>query len=304
RIKKEKLKIILTTLIFLLYGTRTILRNYDWNDEIKFYKKSLKYFPDSKRIIHNYGVMLMMNGKYKEALSEFKKLEKVISNREELSKATIGIGKCYFMLGNYEESMKYYNKTIELDPLNFDALTSLALIYERRGDIEKSLNYLLKAYKINPYSSPTLYLIGKIYFDKKQYDIAERIFIKAIEIEPEEGIYWNKLGMIYYNKSEFDKSLYCFENAYKFNNKDLAIILNLARNYQKVGRHNHAIFYFNKAFQINPETKENIYILNDYAISLNEIGEKEKAIEILNKILKTDPDFQPAKINLKIITSK
>ncbi|MFN4228155.1 MAG: hypothetical protein ACK4F0_08485, partial [Candidatus Ratteibacteria bacterium] len=36
KINKEKLKLILTILIFLLYGTRTILRNYDWNNEIKF----------------------------------------------------------------------------------------------------------------------------------------------------------------------------------------------------------------------------------------------------------------------------
>ncbi|MCM8832668.1 MAG: tetratricopeptide repeat protein, partial [Candidatus Omnitrophica bacterium] len=162
----------------------------------------------------------------------------------------------------------------------------------------------IKAYKINPNSPTTLYLIGKIYFDKKQYLLAEKIFIKLIEIEPNESIYWNKLGIIYYNKGEFDKSLYCFENAYKFNNKDFNITLNLAKNYQKINQHNHAIFYFDKTFQINPETKENIYILNDYAISLNEIGEKQKAIEILKKILKKNPDFQPAKINLKVITSK
>jgi len=303
KIKKEKIKIALIILIFSLYGVRTILRNYDWLDPISFYEKSLKYFPYSKKLIHNYGVELLMKYKYEKALIQFKKLEKQFANsKRELSKATLGISKSYFMLGNYEEAMKYYIKTLEIDPFNFDALTGLGLIYERKGDTENCLNFLNKAVQINPYSSPTLYLLGKIYLDKGNYDLAEKIFIKAIELDPKESIYWNKLGICYFKEGQFDKSLYCFLNAYKFNKNDFLIILNLARACQRLNKHNEAIFYFERVFELEPEkTKKNIEILNDYAISLNEIGEKEKSIEILKKILKIKPDFEPAKINLRII---
>ncbi|MCS7180898.1 MAG: tetratricopeptide repeat protein, partial [bacterium] len=304
KIKKEKLKIILTTLIFTLYGTRTILRNYDWKNPEKFYIKSLKHFPNAKKLIHNYAVVLLIKGEYEKAIFEFKKLEKFYSNKKELAKITLGISRCYFMLGNYKEAEEYYNRTLQLDPFNFGALTGLAYLFEIKKDIERSLYYLKKSIQINPYFPPTFYLLGKIYLDKKDYEMAEKVFIKCIELEPDESIYWNKLGVIYFDRNEFEKSLYCLRNAYKFKKDDFIITLNLARVYQRLNRHNDSIFYFEKTFEIAPSViKENPDVLNDYAISLNEIGQKQRAIEILNYILKKNPNYEKAKINLKIIMS-
>jgi len=300
KIKKEKLKIALTILIFSLYGTRTILRNYDWKDPFKFYEKSLKYFPDSEKLIYNYAVELFKKGDYQKALQTFKKLEKNVSDEKRLM---TGLAKCYFMLENYDEAEKYYINSIRLDPNNYDSLTNLALLYERKGDIEKSLKLLEVSFKINPYYSSTLYLLGKIYLDKKEYEKAEEIFKKAIEVEPENEIIWNKLGVIYFDTGRFEKSLYCFQNAYKLNKNDFLILLNLARVYQRLNDHMKALFYFEKVFELNSSiAKTNFDILNDYAISLNEVGEKEKAIKILKDILKKNPDYKPAKQNLKIIT--
>jgi tetratricopeptide (TPR) repeat protein len=89
-----------------------------------------------------------------------------------------------------------------------------------------------------------------------------------------------------------------FLTAYKINPRNKKTITNIAKIYQINKKHREAIFYFNKLLKIEPE---NLDCLNDLAISLNEIGEKEKAIKILKYILKKNPDYKPAEINLRII---
>jgi tetratricopeptide (TPR) repeat protein len=298
KIKKEKLKIALTILIFSLYGARTILRNYDWNDPEKFYKNSLKYFPYAKNLLLNYGNTLMKKGDYKNALIQFEKLSSTFPK-----KAFFAKGKCYFLLGDYEKAEKNFKKVLQIDPKNSDSLIFLALIYKRKNT-ELAIKLLEKSIEINPFSFVSLFFLGEIYMENHKYDIAEKIFLKALEIEPDYDILWNKLGINYLNKMEYYKALYCFEKGYKINKKNISVILNLAKLYQRINRHKEAVFYFEKAFRTDKKIKENVDVLNDYAISLNEVGEKEKAIEILNYILKKNPDYKPAKINLRIIIQK
>ena len=298
KIKKEKLKIALTIIIFSLYGARTILRNYDWNDPEKFYKNSLKYFPYAKNLLLNYGNTLMEKGDYKNALIQFEKLSSIFPK-----KAFFAKGKCYFLLGDYEKAEENFKKVLQIDPKNSDSLIFLALIYKRKNT-EPAIKLLEKSIEINPFSFVSLFFLGEIYMENHKYDIAEKIFLKALEIEPDYDILWNKLGINYLNKMEYYKALYCFEKGYKINKKNISVILNLAKLYQRINRHKEAVFYFEKAFRTDKKIKENIDVLNDYAISLNEVGEKEKAIEILNYILKKNPDYKPAKINLRIIIQK
>jgi len=259
KIKKEKLKIALTILIFSLYGVRTISRNYDWKEPIKFYEKNLKYFPQSKEILHNYSFTLLLNKDYEKALENFKKLYSI---KPEDKKVIFGIGKCYLMLGNYDEALKYYYEGIKIDPLNLSALLDMAIIYEKKGEIEKAIEILNVL--IEKEYQPAFVFLGNIYFKKGNYDISEKYFLKAIELNREDNISLKFLAKIYFMKKDFNK----------------------------------AIYYLEKLAKLEPE---NLDCLNDLAISLNEIGEKEKAIKILKYILKKNPDYKPAEINLRII---
>jgi len=263
-IKEERKRIILIIIIFSLYGVRTILRNYDWKEPVKFYEKNLKYFPESKEILHNYSFTLLLNKDYQKALENFKKLYS-ISIKQEDKKVIFGIGKCYLMLGNYDEALKYYYKGIKIDPSNLSALLDIAIIYEKKGKIEKAkeiLNYLIeKEYQ------PAFVFLGNIYFKNGNYDISEKFFLKAIELNREDNISLKFLSKIYIMKRDFNK----------------------------------AVYYLEKVSKLEPE---NLDCLNDLAISLNEIGKKEKAIKILKDILKKNPNYKPAKQNLQIILSK
>jgi tetratricopeptide (TPR) repeat protein len=259
KIKKEKLKIALTIIIFSLYGVRTMLRNYDWKEPIKFYEKNLKYFPQSKEILHNYSFTLLLNKDYEKALENFKKLYSI---KPEDKKVIFGIGKCYLMLGNYDEALKYYYEGIKIDPLNLSALLDMAIIYEKKGEIEKAIEILNVL--IEKEYQPAFVFLGNIYFKKGNYDISEKYFLKAIELNREDNISLKFLAKIYFMKKDFNK----------------------------------AIYYLEKLAKLEPE---NLDCLNDLAISLNEIGEKEKAIKILKYILKKNPDYKVAEINLRVI---
>jgi tetratricopeptide (TPR) repeat protein len=57
---------------------------------------------------------------------------------------------CYEKLGNEEMKIKTFERALDLDPLSFNALYNLGLIYQKKGDIEKSNNYFRQALIADP----------------------------------------------------------------------------------------------------------------------------------------------------------
>ncbi|MCM8772470.1 MAG: tetratricopeptide repeat protein [Candidatus Omnitrophica bacterium] len=263
-IKKGNLKKVLLILVFSLYGIRTILRNYDWNDPVKFYERTMKYFSVRKEIISNYAFTLLSNKKYEKALLYFKS---IYFEKPDDWKTLFGIAKCYLMLGNYDFALKYYYEGIKIKPDKYDIFVDIALIYEKKGDVKKVIEILENLIKKEKEFQAPYILLGKIYLKQKNYELSKKYFEKSLELNPDEII----------------------------------SLKNLAKIYQLKGEHEKAIHYFERAIKIDPD---DIYILNDYAISLSEIGEVKKAIKILKRILKRNPAFKPARINLEIIQLK
>jgi tetratricopeptide (TPR) repeat protein len=177
-----------------------MLRNYDWKDLIKFYEKSLKYFPYSKTLLYNYSMSLLLKNEYQNALFNFEKLYKFYP---EYKKAISGIAKCYFMLGKFDIAETFYRKINETDILSAPAFTNMAIIYEKKGEISKAIEFLDKAINVNKNYQIPYILKGKIYFNLKNYEISEEYFRKAIELNPDDEIPYFYLGVIYFKKKRY-----------------------------------------------------------------------------------------------------
>jgi len=142
-----------------------------------------------------------------------KELQKIIERYPEEKQAFLLLGDCYN--GNLSQpanSLRYYNKAIEIDPLYKIAYNGLAYAYNDLGDLEKSIwainKYIyLAPDEANPYDSR-----ADLYAWNGKLDQAIESYKKAIEIKPDFYSSLAKLGHMYLFKRQYAKAESCYKD--------------------------------------------------------------------------------------------
>jgi tetratricopeptide (TPR) repeat protein len=300
KVKLKNLKILIIFLIFSFYGVRTILRNYDWNDPIKFYEKSLKYGFKHKKIYYNLAYSYAGKGEYEKALEIFKIIEPLYKNKKLVYN---GISICLYNLGKYKEAEEYCKKILKIDPYDPVSITTLATIYYNKK--EKPLSEIINLLKIciekNPAYREAYILLGRIFYENGNFKESAKYFKISVFMNPEDDVSNLLLGISYFNLNDIKNAEIYLKKAYQLKPNKIENILNLAFFYKLTGKFKEAIELYNKALSLKPDDLDT---LNDIGLCYAMSGNKEKAKEIWEGILKRNPDYKPAKENLKILLGR
>jgi TolA-binding protein len=93
------------------------------------------------------AVSLFSSEKYKEALSLFKRIVEANTDPEYTTKALYDMGRCLFMLGQYELTIKHFTQMIQTYPKHPDIVDTLFYLgqsYEKKGDVERAKGFFKK----------------------------------------------------------------------------------------------------------------------------------------------------------------
>ncbi|MCM8785930.1 MAG: tetratricopeptide repeat protein, partial [Candidatus Omnitrophica bacterium] len=295
RIKKEKLKIILTTLIFLLYGTRTILRNYDWKQPEELYIKSLRYSFYPAQLYGNLAYLYIINGQPEKA---YQLLHPVIERGFKTESILYMYGVSLKNLRIYQQAEKIFLEVIKINPKNYEALTELGEIYFLKNEIEKAKKTLEKSLDLKREYPKTYFILCQICQIKGEKEEAIYYLDRLINFAPDDFYPYYIKGLILKQNSEFEKANENFKIAYSILKKrnDFYSIFNLGLLLKEMNRIDEALDTFNYLKKLKPE---DIEIMNEIGICYALKGEELKAKEIWESILKKDPLYYPARENLK-----
>ena len=108
---------------------------------------------------------------------------------------------------------KLYEKVLETDSTNYDALTNLGVIFQRMGDLKKSLNYFEKAVKFNPGKSRAYHNLGILNSLMGRLGDAIYNLNKAAELDATSPNSVRQLGIIYLQNKMFREAIESFERA-------------------------------------------------------------------------------------------
>jgi serine/threonine protein kinase/Flp pilus assembly protein TadD len=141
-----------------------------------------------------------------------KELQKITERYPEEKEAFLMLGVCYLdNLHQPANSVSYFNKVIEIDPLYKEAYNQVAYSYNDLGDLEKSIWAINKYISLapdeaNPYDSR-----ADLYAWNGKLDQAIESYKKAIEIKPDFRLSLAKLGHMYLLKRDYVKAENCYE---------------------------------------------------------------------------------------------
>ncbi|MGC8976530.1 MAG: tetratricopeptide repeat protein [Candidatus Ratteibacteria bacterium] len=294
-IKKERFKFALIIFVFSLYGVRTILRNYDWKDPEKFYLKSVKYSFYPSQLYGNLCYFYIRNGDYEKSYQ----ISKYIISRGLKNESILYVfGISCLNLKKYKEAEKSFYEVLKLNPENYEAYTELGELYYLKGEFEKSKKFLKRSMELNQEYPKTYYILSKIYIIENNVEKLNECVDKLSQLVPDDfypyylkGMICKLIGNYEEANKNFNKSLSILKNKKDFNS-----LLNLGILYRESGKIDKAINLFYKLKELNPE---NLEILNEIGICYALKGDKEKAKKIWEEILKKNPEYYPAKENLK-----
>lgn len=223
-------------------------------------------------------------------VSAQKKLQK---EREKDPHYQYNLGLYYLDNGNPAEAIKFFHKSLSLNPRNHLVFNALGFAHSMKGDLRQSLQYFQKCLEINPNFTEAHNNIGMIYQEMGFIDKAEEEFQKVFADEnypSKENAHYN-LANLYFIQGKNEKALDHLQKAIQGNIR-FAMAYNLkGRIFEKQNKLPEAIVNLEKALQIVPEE---ISFNFDLAVALFKNKKYSRAKEIFEKIFPrvTNPEIK------------
>ena len=111
---------------------------------------------------------------------------------------------------NTDLALKYYNKSIELNPKYSEAYNNLGNLYRQRGDYEKAINNYKQAIHFNNNFFIAYYNLGNSFKNIGKLSEAKENFKKALSIKPDFIESYNSLGDIFLISGNINNALEMF----------------------------------------------------------------------------------------------
>ena len=138
----------------------------------------------------------------------------------DLPGAHLAAGRCELARHAYPEAIDRLQRTIELDPLNLKAYTSLALAYEELGETEQAQETIDRAIRTRPEDWVTHFDIGRFfYYERHDPGRAIPYFRRVVELLPDSSIGYSALGGCLFYTGETAEARTNLERAVKIGSR-------------------------------------------------------------------------------------
>ena len=249
-ILKKNRAILFTSLLLVLYGNGTYLRNF-------VFKTPISLWFD------------------------------VVHKSPNLARAHANLGKTYMDLGSSLEAKKSLEKAIELKPDMPEALVNLGKLYvDHFGMMEEGVAFIKKAQKLNPKYALGFMALGDVYFKLKSYEKAEHYYSIVVKRLNFFTPAINNLGIARIHLGKKDQAIKTFQNGIRLDPTYESFHLNLAKLYSNKHMFSEAIEILSGYLAIDVNSKKAKELLkaieqktNAAKLVKNETGDGKKKVE-------------------------
>ncbi|WP_372746266.1 tetratricopeptide repeat protein [Lutibacter sp.] len=174
-------------------------------------------------INYNLGYAYFKQKEFENAIDQFKKYV-AKNNTDPIKKndSYLRIGDSYFITRDYNNTIAFYNKAIDMkgvdtDYAQFQKAISYGLVGNETAKI-KELNSFLKTHTKSGYRDDAHYVLGNSYINQNQHNLALENFDKLItdfKRSPLVSKAMLKKGLIYYNTDKNEQALTTYKTVVK-----------------------------------------------------------------------------------------
>ena len=255
----------------------------------KHIRELLKRAPNSIETGSLLGRLLLLENKFSEAEKVY---QSILKARPDYAAGQISLGLAYYSRRMKDKAMESFQKALEINPKQLDALNYVVTMYMEEKDSAKALEAIevhLGKLPVDDAKNRALvhYLKGKVLMTVGGVDPAKAVFEKAIALNPSFDAPHEDLARIYEIKKDIDQALVHYETLNKMTPKYLPVYLDLSRVHHGLGNMKKAEDYLLKALEIK----------SDYAPAANNLAaifsEQEKLLYKALQLAREARDKEP-----------
>lgn len=216
----------------------------------------------------------------------------------------LGIAFCRYKLGQSDKARQAFQRVLQLDPENIDALVALAIMdlqTNEAGGIRRGMEKMRRAFEIYPYCTLALNHLANHYFFTGQHFVVEQLTETALS-SSNHGLlkshaFYN-LARSYHSKGDIETAGRYYMASVNEISKPQDFVLpffGLGQIQLKFADYKSSLASFEKVLEVHPENCESLKAIGHiYAKS----GENDKAIETFKKVTRIDPKDHQAFMEL------
>ncbi len=299
----------------------TIYANSNEYDKAIQTLKQLSKLVDNKSILIDYyiGLYSIETKQYKQAEIY---LKKVLSKNQNMIPAYLALARLYIKENKFNDAITIYKKIIKINPLNIESRLNLVKLYIIQNKLSNALNELEKLDSLIPHRDP--HILWKIVFISlklkkynqtlKALNALETITPKDIKITFYKAVVYQelrqynkaiklykeiplnndffgiqaraRLAFIFVDQGDIAKAIDILNETLK-HKKNILLYEILSELYKHQKNLNKAQWALEQALKIQPKNKKLLY---DLIILKDEMGKKEQALRLAQKLLKLAPN--------------
>jgi len=247
--------------------------------------------------------LLLSKPAFDKAEEELRQAMKLTPNNSELWSL---LGHCLCRQHKTKESLKVFQRAVEIDPDSPKDLYNIGDAYLGLGQPDKAINPLLQAIRLKDDYRLAHYDLSLAYFRLKKYQEAEMSARTALYDDPEMEFQGSNLGMgatenlglALLNQGKTEEAEACFR-------RNLGLVastyFNLGLTLFGTQRHEEAFDHFRRAVELDPEDAEYHNLLGQ---AYDELGQPEEAEKSLMRSIELDANDAMGHYDLGVILAK
>lgn len=156
---------------------------------------------------------------------------------------------------DFKKSDEYYQKALQLQPDNYNALGFSALNKMLMNDLDSAYEQIEKVLTKVTNNGFMYFVAGKIKFLQGDIETAQMYFIKSYELEKVVDTE-NMLALCYFEMGEFEQANNIFKHMLEQSPLNVNLLLNSAKCYEKMNNKDAALETLDKIVEAFPECEE------------------------------------------------
>lgn len=192
-----------------------------------------------------------------------------------------------------EQRIEAYEKTLEVNPEEFDAHFNLGLLYAAKDELQIALGHFSRASQAKPDDLSSLRFLGHALTKQEKYEEALKYYRTALALSPQDENLLFNMAYIEDKLDREDEALKHYEQATEVNPGNAKALFNLGLIYDEQARLDEALKYYLAAAEKRPDDAAIQMVI---ANTCRNKKEYEKAVEHLLIVRKASPASK--KVNL------
>lgn len=279
-----------------------LLAKGDLDQSSEVFKIVLDGRPDNVPAILGQACVLFNRGQYQESLNLYKKALQV--HPQCPAAVRLGLGFCRYRLGQMRKARQAFERVLQLDPDNVEALVALGIMDLNTNESEgvrEGLEKLAKAYEIYPYCTMALNHLANHFFFTGKHFLVEQLMeagLAATDNPILKSHSFYNLARSYHAKGDYETAAVYYRASVQElkNPKDFVLpYYGLGQVQLKLNELKSALSNFDKVMDVQPENCECLKAVGHIYVQQ---GRYEKALESFKKATRINPHDAEAWIEM------